>query len=292
MKNIKINSPAIVLLLLPVIFSIIGCGDTKIDSKWRTQNIVIDGNESDWGNTLTYVDDLKSLVGVENDDKNLYLCLVTTDQDLETKVLRMGLTVWFDNTAGNDKDFGIRFPIGRGGVDREAMRKEMGNTEDQRPNPEKMKEMLVQNENEAEIVGKNNDVNRAPLTQLKGVELKIGLKNSRLVYEMKIPLSHAGGFNYALNADTGSTISVGLETGTFQRNANGENGYKRPEGGEGGEGGFGSPSGEGGGDDFGGGRMGRGEDGGRRGGREGGGNYNSSSFEPISFWAKVKLAGK
>lgn len=289
MKNIKISSTAIVLLLLPVIFSIIGCGDTKIDSKWRTQNIVIDGNESDWGNSLTYVDDLKSLVGVENDDKNLYLCLVTNDQELETKVLRMGLTVWFDKTASDNKDFGIRFPIGRGGVDRAAMRQAINDNEGQRPDPEKMREMLVQNENEAEIVGKNNDVSRIPLTQLKGVELKIGLKNSRLVYEMKIPLSHTGGFDYALNADTGSTISVGLETGTFQKNSNRENGYRRQEGGEGG---VEAPSGEGGGDNFGGERMGRGEGGGRRGGFSGRqGNFNSSSFEPVSFWAKVKLAG-
>jgi len=290
LKNIKINSTAIILLLLPVIFSIYGCGDTKINSKWRTQNLVIDGKENDWGNSLTYIDDLKALVGVENDDKYLYLCLVTNDQDLETKVLRMGLTVWFDNTASDDKDFGIRFPIGRGGIDREAMRKSMEGTEGQRPNPEKMREMLVQNENEAEIVGKNNDVNRLPLTELKGVDLKLGLKDGRLVYEMKIPLSHKGGFNYALSADTGSTISVGLETGSFQRNSNGGNGFKRPEGGEGGEGGFGSPSGEGGGDDFGGGRMGRGEGDGRRGGR--GGEFNRSSFEPVSFWAKVKLEGE
>ena len=284
MKNIKINIVIIALFLLPVIFSLLGCGDTIINSKWRTQNLIIDGKENDWGNSLTYIDDLKALVGIENDDKYLYLCLVTNDQDLESKVLRMGLTVWFDNTAGDEKDFGIRFPIGRGGVNREAMRKEMEGSESQRPNPEKMREMLIKNEYEAEIVGKNNDVNRLPITELKGIELKLGLSNSRLVYEIKIPLSHKGGFNYALSADTNSTISIGLETGSFKRNPNNENRFRQPEGGEGG---FDSPNGEGRGDNFG------GERGERRGGfGERHGEFNNSSLEPVSFWAKVKLTGK
>ena len=288
MKNFQINFAGILLLLLPIIFSVTGCGDTQLNSKWRTQNLIIDGKDIDWGNSLIYNDDLKALVGVENDNKFLYLCLVTNDQELEAKILRMGLTVWFDRTASDDKDFGIKFPIGRGRVDRTAMREMMGNPGGQRPDPEKMRKMIVKNENEIEIIGKNNDINRMPITELKGVELKLGLKGGRLVYEMKIPLSHKGGFSYALNADTGNTIRVGLETGSFQRKSNGENGFKRPERGEGGFG----PSAGGDGDNYGGEGMERGEGGRERGGYGGRGEFNRSSLEPVSFWAKVKLAGE
>jgi hypothetical protein len=288
LKNIKISFIGILLLLLPVIFSVTGCGDTQLNSKWRTQNLIIDGKDIDWGNTLNYIDDLKALVGVENDNKFLYLCLVTNDQELEVKVLSMGLTIWFDRTANDDKDFGIKFPIGRGGINKTAMRKMIDNPVGERPNLEKMREMVVKNENEVEIMGKNNDISRVPITELKGVKVKLGLKGGRLVYEMKIPLSHKGVFNYALNADTGSTISVGLETGRFQGKSNGEKVFKRPERGEGGFG----PSAGGDGDNYGGEGMGRGE-GGRERGSYGGrrGDFNRSSLEPVSFWAKVKLAG-
>jgi len=288
LKNIKISFIGILLILFPVILSITGCGDTQINSKWRTQNLIIDGKDKDWGNSLNYIDDLKALVGVENDNKFLYLCLVTNDQELEAKVLRMGLTVWFDRTASDAKDFGIKFPIGRGGIDRTAMRKMTDNPGEERPNPEKLREMVVKSENEVEIIGKNNDVNRLSITELKGAELKLGLSDGRFVYEMRIPLSHKGGFNYALNADTGSTISVGLETGSFQGKSNGEKGFKRPERGESG---FGTSAGEDG-DNYGEG-MDRGE-GGRERGIYGGrkGNSTRSSLEPVSFWAKVKLAGE
>ena len=181
-----------------------------------------------------------------------------------------------------------------------AMRGEMGNPQGERPDrqgerpdPNRFRDMLLKNQTDIEIVGPNNEATRLSLSEAKGIELKLGLKDNRMVYEMKVPLQHTGGFNYVLSADTGSTISVGLETGTFQANRSGqpgEGGFRRPEGG--GEGGFEPPSGEGGGDDFGGGGM---RGGGRRGGfGRGGGraNISSISFEPLDFWAKVKLAGK
>ncbi len=281
--------------LISLIISVAGCGDTEIDSKWKTQDIKIDGNDADWGNTLTYVDDLKSLVGVQNDGSFLYLCLVTSDRDLESKMLRMGLTVWFDRTASDDKKFGIKFPLGFRDIDRSQFRNERpAGMAGERPNPGQIDERILNNQTEAEIVGANNESNRVPLTELKGIELKLGMKDGRLVYEMRVPLQHKSGYNYAISADTGSAISVGLETGSFTADRQGQGGEFRRRGGEeGGDGGFGGqPGGEG--DSFGGegGGM-RGGYGGRGGyGRQGGRQFNSSALEPISFWAKVKLAGE
>jgi hypothetical protein len=123
---------------------------------------------------------------------------------------------------------------------------------------------------------------------MKGLELKMGLKDYRMVYEMKIPLAFKEGFNYALNTKTGSTISVGLETGNLQQRRNEFQRQNRGEG-EGSGGGMEPPTGEGGGDSFGGeGGMRRG--GGRRGGGFDRGGAGGENMQPLDFWAEVKLS--
>ncbi len=273
----------LILFSAALTITLTGCGDQNINSKWRTQNLTIDGNDSDWGNSLTFYDKLNALVGVENDNKFLYLCFVTTDQQLQNKILRMGLTVWFDKTGNNEKKFGIKFPIGFSGMNSQNFTGERYNPDQgERPNPQEINDRILKNQTDMEFVGANNEEVRLPIVQLKGVELKIGIKDSRLVYEMKIPLTHAGGYDYAISADTGSVISVGLETGKVNFNKGEGRGIQRPNGG--GEGGFGGGM-EGGGDDFGGGGM----EGGR-GGYERARNFNPSALQPLDFWAEVKLA--
>ncbi len=264
------------LVFAALALSLTGCGDQNISSKWRTQNLTIDGSDSDWGNSLTFYDKLNALVGVENDDKFLYLCLVTTDQQLQNKILRMGLTVWFDKTGNNEKKFGIKFPIGFSGMNRQNYTGERYNPQQgERPNPQEINDRILKDQTDMEFVGAKNEEIRLPIAQLKGVALKLGLKDGRLVYEMRIPLTHAGGFDYAISADTGSVISVGLETGKMSFDKSRNRGFGRPSGGEGGFGG-----GMEGGDDFGGGRE----------GYERARNFNPSNFQPLDFWAEVKLA--
>ncbi len=268
------------LVFAALALTLTGCGDQNINSKWRTQNLTIDGNDSDWGNSLIFYDKLNALVGVENDDKFLYLCLVTTDQQLQSKILRMGLTVWFDKTGNNEKKFGIKFPIGFSGMNRQNLTGERLNPEQgQRPNPQEINDRILKNQTDMEFVGANNEEVRLPIAQLKGVELKLGLKDGRFVYEMRVPLSHTGGYDYAISADTGSVVSVGLETGKMNFDRSKDRGFGRPRGGEGGFGG-----GMEGGDDFG---------GGMEGGREGyerARNFNPSAIQPLDFWAEIKLA--
>ena len=101
------------------------------------------------------------------------------------------------------------------------------------------------------------------------------------------------GFSYALGANTKSTISIGIETGTIEM----KRGISRPgEGGDesspgvdisGGPGG-GGPGGPGGGGPGG---PGGGGPGGPGGGGPGGGRggFNRSLMQALNFWAEVKL---
>ncbi|MHB1686686.1 MAG: hypothetical protein ACYCVH_04840 [Ignavibacteriaceae bacterium] len=279
------------LLILSSLVFINGCNNKIIQSHWKTGDIAIDGNDTDWGNTLIYNDKSNFLYGVQNDDKNLYLCFATNDPDLEANIVRMGLTVWFDRTGGDNQNFGIKYPLNfqdmnflRTRNDENQPRMRTGNEEPM--SAERLKQILSRKQNDLEIVGKNkDDVTRMTVSELKGIEVKMDFQNNTLVYEMKMPLSFSEGISYALNTDTSKTISIGLETGTID--------LSKLQG-KGGRGGRSM------GDDNSGGGMGAGEGdmgGGEQG--EGGGNYSGRRrapqggavmSQPFSFWAEVKLA--
>ncbi|MDR3625772.1 MAG: hypothetical protein P4L45_03015 [Ignavibacteriaceae bacterium] len=303
-KVFRINELLLFFLFIVITFS--GCGDQQVNSKWRTQDIKIDGDDSDWGNSLVFYDDINSLVGVQNDKDYLYLCLVTSDQQIERKIFMMGLTVWFDNTGKGDKKFGFKFPLVSKNMDKDAFKpgEEQGegrrkDSDDGREGPGdngrpgtpppdrgKMGEMFLKNQIEIEVVDSKNEVTRVPITDMKGVELKMTVKNDRLVYELKIPIAMKSGFSYAIGANSSSTISIGLETAAMEMKKNKSAKDKSGEEGGGDE----SSGGEGMGGPGGGGGMG-GPGGGGPGGRgPGGGQFNSNSFQPIKFWADIKLS--
>jgi hypothetical protein len=68
MKKIKF----IILLLSAsaMIFSG-GCNETELNSSWRTAEIKIDGDVSEWGNNLIEMKNGDVFIGVMNDESNL-----------------------------------------------------------------------------------------------------------------------------------------------------------------------------------------------------------------------------
>ena len=288
MKNV------IIIFSVFVIFLLSGCKGDKINSGWASSQIKIDGNDSDWGNTLTYNKDDKFLFGIKNDDKNLYLCLVTNDPDLERKILRLGLTVWFDREGDDRQVFGIRYPLNFQEMGRSSFQRPQEGAFQQEMNQEQRDERFLERQTEIEVVGKNkDDVSRMPISSLKGLQLKMSLKDYRMVYEMKMPLHLSDDVPYAINTDTGSTVSVGFTTGTIDRSQF-QNRRSDDNGGEGGISGRGRGEYPGGGE-FPGGGEGEGEGGMREGGRggyrmRGGEGGNRPNTEPLAYWAEVKLA--
>ncbi len=282
------------LLILSSLVFINGCSNKIIQSHWKSGNIVIDGNDSDWGNTLTYNDKSNFLYGVQNDGKYLYLCFATNDPDLEANIIRMGLTVWFDRTGGDNQNFGIKYPLNfqdinfqRSAGEENQPKMRQGNEEPM--GSDRLKSMLSRKQNDLEIVGRNkDDLTRMTVSELKGIEVKMAFQNSTLVYEVKMPLNFSPGVPYALNTDTSKTISIGLETGTIDLS-------KMKSKGDRGGSSIGSDNSGGDemgteGNDMGGGDQGSG--GGSYGRRRGGGGYQSGASLPsqFSFWAEVKLA--
>jgi len=301
-KCIRINILLFSLLSIVIIFS--GCGDKEIQSKWRTQNIIIDGNDSDWTNSLVYYDDIKSLIGVQNDHDYLYLCLVTSDQQLERKILTKGLTIWFDNEDKGDKKFGIRYPLMSKGMNNDAFQGNEDNGEVRGLTPDDGREgsndngqamgnsglgtagdKFLKNQTDIEVIDAHNETTRYPVSQLKGVQLKMTVKDYRMVYEFKIPIAMKNEYSYAVGSIPGNTISVGIEAGNpgvnknkqFQDRGSTEGGDNPATGS-----GEGMGGGENSGDEGGGGHRGRGH-----GGENSG--VNGSPNQDLKFWADIVL---
>src|ERR1041384_6954557 len=71
-----------------------GCGWVEFPSHWRTHEIVVDGRNSEWQDSLTYLlEDRQSSLGFVNDDRDLYVCLISANRDLQRQAARPGLIV-------------------------------------------------------------------------------------------------------------------------------------------------------------------------------------------------------
>lgn len=251
-----------------------GCGDTEINSVWRRQNIVIDGDNSDWGNSLISLDKIDALAGIANDNEYLYLCLTTSDPVVENKILSGGLTLWFQSSNNGSEKFGIHFPLG---ITDSAM---PNPDEDMKPggnpfDPSRMQQNILKRQTDLEIINTNDNKIKIPISELKDIQIKMALKDGKLIYEMKMPLNQRNSTTYALNANPGGSFRLGAESGIF---IPGNRAGNMPS-----PGGFDMPPG-GGGDDEG------------PGGGPGGGfppegmGRNAFSNSPINFWINVKLA--
>ncbi len=282
---------SIILLVGVFLFSSMaffyGCSSTiELSSAWRNNEIAIDGNDSDWKNSTAFLDKAKVAVGIRNDDDYLYLCLLSWDRQTEMQIVGLGLTVWFDPEGDNDKIFGIHFPLGMQGAGQPSFPQGGQPNQQGQPDQQAIRQMTESSQQELEIVGPGKkDVQRISQLQVPGIKVRLGMPGEFVVYELKVPLRRTTDHPYAVNVDTGKTISVGFETTESNREMMPQG---MEGGGRGGVGG-GARGGPGGGGGGGGGMP----PGGRGGGGPpsgGGGTARGERPEPLKLWLKVQLA--
>ena len=87
----------------------------NLQSEWLDTQINIDGNDIDWKEYPFFYDEqTRTDIGLYNDDKNLYLCFLNMDKDIQNQILRKGLYIWFNKTGGKEKELALCFPEGGG----------------------------------------------------------------------------------------------------------------------------------------------------------------------------------
>jgi hypothetical protein len=262
MNTIKKYCVYYLVLILTLIW---GCSTLEIASYWRDREVKIDGNNEDWEGKTWIIKDLKNvLVGFMNDENYFYISLTISDRVLQRQIAMRGLTVWFDRNGGDEKKFGVHYPLGIGNSDMpmEGRRPRRGgeNERDSMPIfPEKFSDELDI------LTPTENEHHRMQMQETGGIDIALNFSQGLLVYEMKVPLTDKGSQPYVIGTTAGSIVGVGIETMKNEMSADrGERPMRGEESG----------------------RRGYGE--GRRGGERSSGEHRMS--EPLNLWAKIKLA--
>ncbi len=241
----------------------------NLDSNWRDQEILIDGKNSEWLGDMLYFEEENISVGMCNDENFFYICMIAENPIIRAQMMRQGFTVWFDPGGGDEKTFGIKYPVGMLAMGVLGKMNPRGAREGE-PDPEVQERAIKRLMTEIEILGPGKDRQRKlKVKEAKGIDIKMTTTGEIVVYELKVPLVHSEQHPYAVGIKEGNLIGVGMEIPKFDRNA-----MRKMMGGQG-RGGSGMP---------GGGRMGG------RGGMGMRGARGRQMPKGIKLWMTVKLA--
>lgn len=266
--NIKQSFIAVVIGIL-MLFSV-GCDEQKLSSSWLDREIVIDAKSDDWLDTLYYFESEMVSLGFFNDESHLYVCMLAEHPMLQAQVVGQGFTLWFDPAGGEEKTFGIKFPIGMQGTRGQMA---SGRTQEGELDRDKMRQAFEKSLADLEILGPAGTKRRIPVEDAKGIEIKVRNETGLFVYELKVPLKSDDEHPYAIRTKAGSAIGVGLEIPEIDKDEM-RNAMQGRMGGQGGMPPGGSRGGMGG--------MGGGM--GRRGGQR------PKMPEGLDVWASLQLA--
>jgi hypothetical protein len=82
------------------------------EGHYQETPVVADGSADDWALPLRFSNAAYTMqYNVTNDDKNLYVCVVSNDDNTQLRILRSGMTIYFDPKGKKDKDISLHFPI-------------------------------------------------------------------------------------------------------------------------------------------------------------------------------------
>lgn len=266
------NKKMILIISLSLI-SLIGCSSSELMlSRATDSKIKIDGNQDDWNGKLKYFEDEKAAIGFQNDEDNLYFCLVTSDKPSVMKIVTMGLTVWFEPENG-DQAIGLQYPKK---MDSVPPKNRMGKNRNENNDSdfEVTINTMLQNQGEFVLVDEDEEILYAsPVGSSDGYEIKIAAANRQFVYEAKIPIGNNSEAQMPIDVFPDEKFTIEFKTGEIDMDE------MKNEG----SGGRGSGSG------------GRGQGGGQSGGRgemQGGSRGGSSrmGMESFSLEVEVKLS--
>jgi hypothetical protein len=204
--NIKQTLIACALGILVLLTA--GCDEQELNSTWLNREIVIDAKSDDWLDTLYYFESKMVSLGFFNDESHLYVCMLAEHPMLQAQMVGQGFTLWFDPAGGKERAFGIKFPIGMGGMrdQMDSMRTQEGELD-----RDKMREAFEKSLTDLEILGPGGVKKQIPVEDAKGLEIKVRNETGLFVYELKVPLKPDEEHPFAIGANTGTAIGIGLE---------------------------------------------------------------------------------
>ena len=280
-----------IVAFLALSFNVLAQSDVS-KARWKSKEIVIDGNDHEWTKPLNFYDDKTGLLfAICNDQQNVYFAFTCNDEMKMRKIMSAGWSIELSSKEKNKKfNAMLTFPavkmegMGKKRSDYQFEKKVVGN-----PFITAYKSQLKT----VSAKGFQSNQTELQLNDRNGIGIAVGADSVQsIVFEIAIPLKELMIEN-SIQPDELMTLSVavnGLDRSAVAHT--GDRGEQSRSGGEmsgmdggGMEGGMGGGSGRGG--------MGGGRGGMSRGGGYSGGNSSgarSDMLERASFKQKFTLA--
>ena len=261
------------LALIALTFSLSAQSDVS-RSRWKTQDIRVDGNDKEWGKPLNFYDSGSGLLyAISNDDQNLYMVFSVNDQMKMRKLIRSGWTI---ELSSKEKKRKFKSTLSFPGVQLMGKNFQRGNNEmENRAEGNLMIKDYESQIPDLTLKGFLSGQSELKLNDRKDIQVAIGADSEQnLIYEMAIPLKDLM-TEKLVKKDKLITLNVNVNAMTKPGGGGGSYGGGRSGGGGGRMGGGGMSGG-------GGGRMGGGMSGGG-GGRMGGGGGRMGGGGPGGY---------
>jgi hypothetical protein len=131
-------------------------GGKKYPSSYKEQ-VTIDGNAADWDlSRFNYNKNSNLFYAVANDSTCLYLCVRVVDEKVQKKLMRSGMTIWFDPRGKKKELTGIHYPLGTGTKQKDIQPVHQANAQ---PDKKKEKLMYLLQLEDMELIGFKENLN-------------------------------------------------------------------------------------------------------------------------------------
>ncbi|MCF6270776.1 MAG: hypothetical protein L3J41_13760 [Melioribacteraceae bacterium] len=199
-------------LIVVTLISVIGCSSSQLMVSSAVESkIVVDGNQEDWVGKLKYFADKQATIGFQNDENNLYFCLVTSNKQSVMKMMTLGLTIWFEPENG-EQIIGLQYPKR---MDENTSPNKMGKNRNSDNNSdfEMTINTMMQNQGEFVLVDEDEEILYASPVGSDGYEIKVSAANLQFVYEAKIPIGNNNESQMPIDIFPEEKFTIRFETG-------------------------------------------------------------------------------
>jgi hypothetical protein len=157
---------------------------------WQSKPVIIDGRAIEYQNMRNYINETKMAYSLSNNRKNLYLCLKTSDENMQRKIIRAGMEIWIDTTTKAKKQIGILYPLANIHKTNLGEFQVPMNNERKMPDITKIKQKFALEQTSMELIGfKHNISGLMNIEDKSGIKVKLNWDSTNtMIYEIVVPL--------------------------------------------------------------------------------------------------------
>ena len=185
------------------------------EGHFQSTPVVADGRADDWSLPLRFSDENYTLqYNVTNDDKNVYVCILSRDENTMMRMLRAGMNIYFDPKGEKNKGISITYPLRKQPDPQSSFRNRNGDPipGGNIPANTRKEELLLQSDFYSTSGFLNIENGQFGVADTKPpirVAMKLNNNDSLLVYEVIVPLKNIIGTDLTPRAAR-TNFSVGI----------------------------------------------------------------------------------